>query len=152
MSNRPLPTGEAAFELELAHLFVTLPMRLDRPRRTELGARPLTAVIGGVSIDKHGWLYAWVAYVPNVASAPALSVWPTAQSATPFDAVLPAASDLELLARVDTADRAVARLSHHLSAIVQARINPDVDYLHRAVMAYRADLRARRDRESAFEQ
>ena len=152
MSNRPLPTGEAAFELELAHLFVTLPMRLDRPRRTELGARPLTAVIGGVSIDKHGWLYAWVAYVPNVASTPSLSVWPTAQSATPFDAVLPAASDLELLARVDTADRGVARLSHHLSSIVQARINPDVDYLHRAVMAYRADVRARRDRESAFEQ
>ena len=47
-------------------------------------------------------------------------------------------------------DRAVARLSHHLSGIVQARINPDVDYLHRAVMAYRAELRARRDRESSF--
>jgi hypothetical protein len=150
MSNRPLPTGEAAFALELAHLFVTLPMRLDRPRRTELGARPLTALIGGVSMDTRGWLFAWVAYVPTVASAPALSVWPAAQTNAPFDAVLPAASDLELLARVDTADRAVARLSHHLSGIVQARINPDVDYLHRAVMAYRAELRARRDRESSF--
>ena len=152
MSNRPLPTGEAAFELELAHLFVTMPMRLDRPRRTELGARPLTAMIGGVSIDKHGWVFAWVAYVPNVASAPSLSVWPAAQSGTPFDAVLPAASDLQLLARVDTADRAVARLSHHLRGIVQARINPDVDYLHRAVMAYRADLRERRDRQDSFGQ
>jgi hypothetical protein len=152
MSNRPLPTGEAAFELELAHLFVTMPMRLDRPRRTELGARPLTAMIGGVSIDKHGWLFAWVAYVPNVASAPSLSVWPAAQTGAPFDAVLPAASDLQLLARVDTADRAVARLSHHLRGIVQARINPDVDYLHRAVMAYRAELRARRDREDSFGQ
>jgi hypothetical protein len=152
MSNRPLPTGEAAFELELAHLFVTMPMRLDRPRRTELGARPLTAMIGGVSIDKHGWLFAWVAYVPNVASAPSLSVWPAAQTGAPFDAVLPAASDLQLLARVDTADRAVARLSHHLRGIVQARINPDVDYLHRAVTAYRAELRARRDREDSFGQ
>ena len=147
MSNRPLPTGEAAFELELAHLFVTMPMRLDRPRRTELGARPLhAAAIAGVSIDTHGWLFAWVAYIPTVASAPSLSVWPAALTGTPFDAVLPAASELELLARVDTADRAVARLSHHLSMLVQTRINPDLEYLGRAVMAYRAELRARRDR------
>lgn len=150
MGNRPLPTGEAAFELALAHLFVTLPMRLDRPRSTELGARPLQAVIGGVSADTHGWLFAWVAYVPTVASAPALSVWPAAQTGSPFDAVLPAASDLELLARVDTGDRAVARLTHHLRMIVQARINPDMDYLNRAVAAYRAELRARRDRADAL--
>jgi len=148
MSNRPLPTGEAAFALELAHLFVTLPMRLDRPRRTELGARPLQAVIGGVSIDRHGWLFAWVAYIPTVASAPSLSVWPAALIGAPFDAVLPAASELELLARVDTAERAVARLSHHLSVLVQARINPDIEYLNRAVGAYRAERRAQRDRDS----
>lgn len=148
MSSRPLPTGEAAFALELAHLFVTMPMRLDKQRRTELGARPLQAVIGGVSIDRHGWLFAWVAYVPTVASAPSISVWPAAQTGAPFDAVLPAASDLEIVARVDTADRAVARLAHHLSVRVQARINPDVEYLHRAVMAYRAHLRELRDRGS----
>ena len=53
---------------------------------------------------------------------------------------------------MDTADRAVARLSHHLRGIVQARINPDVDYLHRAVMAYRAELRERRDRQDSFGQ
>jgi hypothetical protein len=151
VSNRPLPSGEAAFALELAHLFVTLPMRLDRPHGTELGARPLQAVIGGVSIDRHGWLFAWVAYIPTIASAPSLSVWPTALVGTRFDAVLPAASDLELLVRIDTAERAVARLSHHLRVLVQARIDPDIEYLHRAVAAYRAELRAQRDRDSRMQ-
>ena len=40
---------------------------------------PLRAAIAGVSIDERGWLFAWVAYLPTGASAPTLSVWPTAQ-------------------------------------------------------------------------
>ncbi len=150
MSNRPLPTGEAALELALSHLFVTLPMRLDRPHTTEYGMPPLFAAVAGVSIDERGWLYAWIAYVPSVSVAPRLSVWPTAQTATPFDAVLPATSEVDVLARVDTAERAVARLSHALRVLVQARLDPDVEYLHRAVASYRADLRERRDRADAW--
>jgi hypothetical protein len=150
MSNRPLPTGEAALELALAHLFVSMPMRLDRPHTTEYGMPPLYAAVAGVSIDQHGWLYAWIAYVPSVAVAPRLSVWPTTQTATPFDSVLPATAELALIARVDTAERAVARLSHALRVQVQARLDPDLEYLHRAVAAYRADLRAQRDRADAW--
>ena len=145
MSNRPLPSGEAALELELAHLFVSPLMRLEKPRRTELGAAPLRAVVGGVSIDEHGWLFAWVAYLPATTPPPTLSVWPTARTGVRFDAVLPAASEVEVLGRVDTPQRAVARLSHHLDGLVRARINPDLEYLQRAVAAYRADLRERRD-------
>lgn len=146
MSERPLPTGQAALDLELAHLFVSMPMRLDRPRRTEYGMPPLHDAFAGVSIDEHGWLIVWVAYLPSAASAPQISVWPAAQIGASFDTVLPATAELEVIARVDTADRAVARLKHHLAGVAQARIDPDVEYLHRAAAAYRRDLRERRDR------
>ena len=89
MSNRPLPTGDEALALELAHLFVSAPMRLETPRRTEHGMPPLRVLIGGVSIDNRGWLYAWVAYVPSPDDVPSLSVWPVAQTGgVPFSAVL----------------------------------------------------------------
>jgi hypothetical protein len=146
MPDRPLPTGDAALELRLAHMFVTAPMRLDRARSTEYGAPPLYAAMGGVSMDDHGWLLAWTAYLPAVASAPHLSVWPVGQAGASFDAVLPGASELEVLARVDTPERAIARLAHHLRGLAQARVDPDMDYLRRAVAAYRAELRERRDR------
>lgn len=146
MSERPLPTGQAALDLALAHLFVSLPMRLDRPRSTEYGMPPLYDAFGGISVDKHGWLIVWVAYLPSAASAPQMSVWPTAQAGAPFDAVLPATAELEVVARVDTAERAVARLRHHLAGIAQTRIDPDVEYLHRAVAAYRHELGERRNR------
>jgi len=146
MPERPLPTGQAALDLELAHLFVSIPMRLDRPRRTEYGMPPLYDVFGGISVDKHGWLIVWVAYLPSAASAPHVSVWPTAQIGASFDAVLPATAELEVVARVDTAERAVARLRHHLAEIAQTRIDPDVEYLHRAVAAYRHELGERRNR------
>jgi hypothetical protein len=146
MSERPLPTGQAALDLALAHLFVSMPMRLDRPRPTEYGMPPLHDAFGGISVDKHGWLIVWVAYLPSAASAPHMSVWPTAQGGTPFDAVLPATAELEVVARVDTAERAVARLRHHMAGMAQTRIDPNVDYLHRAVSSYRHELRERRDR------
>ncbi len=145
MPDRPLPTGQAALDLELAHLFVSMPMRLDRPRSTEYGMPPLHGVFGGVSADEHGWLFVWVAYLPSAGSAPHISVWPAAQVGASFDLVLPATAELEVIARVDTAERAAARLKHHLAGIAQRRIDPDVEYLHRAVAAYRQDLRRRRD-------
>jgi hypothetical protein len=146
MSERPLPTGQAALDLELAHLFVSTPMRLDRPRSTEYGMPPLHAAFGGISVDKRGWLIVWVAYLPSAASAPHMSVWPAAEAGVSFDAALPATAELEVIARVDTAERAAARLKHHLAGIAQTRIDPDVEYLHRAVAAYRHELRERRDR------
>jgi hypothetical protein len=151
MSANPLPSGEAARRLGLAHLYVTQPLRLDHPRQGELGQAPARAVIGGVSADRKGWLFAWVAYVRSTAEAPRLGVWPAAGQGTPFEAVLSASDELELIGRVDTPERAVARLAHHLKVIVMARIDPDVEYLHRAVGAYRAELRRDRDRAAAFE-
>jgi hypothetical protein len=146
MPERELPTGQAALDLTLAHLFVSMPMRLDRPRRTEYGMPPLHDVFGGISGDQHGWLIVWVAYLPSAASAPHMSVWPTAQVGASFDTVLPATAELEVVARVDTAERAAARLKHYLGGIAQTRIDPDIEYLHRAVAAYRHELRERRDR------
>jgi hypothetical protein len=146
MSERPLPTGQAALDLELAHLFVSMPMRLDRPHATQYGMPPLYDVFGGVSIDRHGWLIVWVAYLPSAASAPHVSVWPTTQSGISFDSILPATAELEIVARVDTAERAAARLKHFVAGIAQTRIDPDVEYLHRAAAAYRHELRERRDR------
>ena len=150
MSKKPLPTGDDALALELAHLFVSAPMRLETPRRTEHGMPPLRVLIGGVSIDRKGWLYAWVAYVPTPDDVPNLTVWPLAQAAVPFSAVVSATSGVEVVGRVDTPARAVARLSHHLSSIARARIEPDVEYLDRAVAAYRAELRRRRDQAAAW--
>jgi hypothetical protein len=63
--------------------------------------------------------------------------------------VLPATAEVEVLARVDTPERAVGRLSHHLHDISMIRIEPDTDYLRRAVAAYRAELRRERDRAAA---
>jgi hypothetical protein len=151
MGNRPLPTGDEALALELAHLFVSAPMRLETPRRTEHGMPPLRVLIGGVSIDNKGWLYAWVAYVPSPEDVPSLSVWPVAQTGVRFSSVLSATSEVEVAGRVDTPARAVARLSHHLSTVARARIDPDVEYLDRAVAAYRAELRRRRDQAAAWE-
>jgi hypothetical protein len=64
--------------------------------------------------------------------------------------VVSATSEVEVVGRVDTAARAVARLSHHLSSVARARIEPDVEYLDRAVAAYRAELRRRRDQAAAW--
>src|SRR5205823_10419198 len=114
MSNKPLPTGDEALALGLAHLFVSAPMRLEAPRCTEHGM-PLRVLVGGVSIDNKGWLYAWVAYVPSPDDVPELTVWPVAQVGVPFSAVLSATSEVEVVGRVDTPRRAVARLTHHLS-------------------------------------
>jgi hypothetical protein len=150
MSNKPLPAGDEALALELGHLFVSAPMRLETPRRTEHGMPPLRVAVGGVSIDTRGWLYAWVAYAPALDDAPSLTVWPVAQVGVPFSAVVSATSEVEVVGRVDTAARAVARLSRHLSSVARARIDPDVEYLDRAVAAYRAELRRRRDRAAAW--
>jgi hypothetical protein len=150
MGNRPLPTGDEALELELAHLFVSPPMRLATPRPREHGMPPLRVLIGGVSIDNKGWLFSWVAYMQSPADVPSLSVWPVAQTGVPFSSVLSATTEVEVVGRVDTPARAVARLAHHLSSIVRARIDPDVAYLDRAVAAYRADLRRRRDQAAAW--
>lgn len=151
MSAPPLPSGDAARQLELAHLFVTAPTRLNAARRGPIGQAPARAVVGGVSCDRKGWLFAWVAYVPSVAEAPALSVWPTVQRGARFDIVLPATAEVEVLARVDTPERAVGRLTHHLRELTMARIDPDMDYLGRAVAAYRAELRRERDAAAANE-
>jgi len=151
MDNKPLPTGDDALALELGHLYVSAPMRLETPRRTEHGMPPLRVLIGGVSIDNKGWLYAWVAYVPSADDLPTLMVWPRAQGSVPFSSVVSATSEVEVVGRVDTPARAVARLSHHLSSVARARIDPDVDYLDRAVAAYRAELRRRRDQAAAWD-
>ena len=150
MSNRPLPTGDEALELELAHLFVSPPMRLETPRRTEHGMPPLRVLIGGVSMDNKGWLFAWTAYMQSADDVPSLSVWPVAQTGVRFSSVVSATTEIEIVGRVDTPARAVARLSHHLASIVRARIDPDVGYLDRAVAAYRAELRRRRDQAAAW--
>ena len=150
MSNRPLPTGDEALELELAHLFVSPPMRLETPRRTEHGMPPLRVLIGGVSIDNKGWLFSWAAYMQSPDDVPSLSVWPVAQTGVRFSSLLSATAEVEVVGRVDTPARAVARLSHHLSSIARARIDPDVGYLDRAVAAYRAELRRRRDQTVAW--
>jgi hypothetical protein len=150
MSNRPLPTGDEALELELAHLFVSPPMRLETPRRTEHGMPPLRVLIGGVSIDNKGWLFAWAAYMQSADDVPSLSVWPVAQTSVRFSSVVSATTEVEVVGRVDTPARAVARLSHHLASIARARIDPDVGYLDRAVAAYRAELRRRRDQAAAW--
>jgi hypothetical protein len=150
MSNKPLPAGDDALALELGHLYVSAPMRLETPRRAEHGMPPLRVLIGGVSIDSKGWLYAWVAYVPTADDVPTLMVWPRAQGSVSFSAVVSATSEIEVVGRVDTPARAVARLSHHLSSVARARIDPDVDYLDRAVAAYRAELRRRRDQAAAW--
>jgi hypothetical protein len=151
MSAPPLPSGDAARQLELAHLYVTAPIRLNAVRSTALGQAPARAVIGGVSSDRKGWIFAWVAYMPSAAEAPAISVWPTVQRGARFDIVLPAAAEVEVLARVDTPERAVGRLTHHLGELTMAHIDPDVDYLRRAVAAYRAELRRERDAAAANE-
>jgi hypothetical protein len=150
VSNRPLPTGDEALELELAHLFVSPPMRLETPRRTEHGMPPLRVLIGGVSVDNKGWLFAWVAYMQSADDVPSLSLWPVVQTGVRFSSAVSATTEIEVVGRVDTPARAVARLSHHLSSVARARIDPDIAYLDRAVAAYRADLRRRRDRAAAW--
>jgi hypothetical protein len=147
-----LPTGEAARQLELAHLYVTLPLRLDSVRRGEPGMPPARAAIAGVSADQKGWLLAWVAYIASTTDAPTFSVWPTSLVGARFDVVLPATAELELIARVDTPERAVARLTHHLRPMAQARIDPDMEYLRRAIGSYRGELRRERDRARAWEE
>jgi hypothetical protein len=149
MSAHPLPSGDAARQLELAHLYVTMPIRLNTARRTSLAQAPAQAALGGVSCDRKGWLYAWVAYLPSTADAPTLSVWPTVLVGAPFDIVLPAAAEVEVLVRVDTPERAVGRLAHHLGDLSMVRIDPDMEYLRRAVAAYRQELRRERDRAAA---
>jgi hypothetical protein len=66
-----------------------------------------------------------------------------------FDIVLPAAAEVEVLVRVDTPERAVGRLAHHLENISMVRIDPDMEYLRRAAAAYRQELRQARDRAAA---
>lgn len=149
MSATPLPSGDAARQLELAHLYVTTPIRLNAARRGPPGQVPARAVIGGVSSDRKGWLFAWVAYMPSVSEAPSLSVWPTVQRGARFDVVLPATAEVEVLVRVDTPERAVGRLTHHLGDLTMVHIDPDMDYLRRAVAAYRAELRRERDAAAA---
>ena len=149
MSANALPTGDEARRLELAHLYVTAPVRMNTGRRGPPGQPSAHAAIGGVSCNDKGWLFAWVAYVATTTDAPTLSVWPTVQRGVPFDAVLPATAEVDVLARVDTPERAVGRLSHHLHDISIIRIEPDMDYLRRAVAAYRAELRRERDRAAA---
>jgi hypothetical protein len=149
MSAHPLPSGDAARQLELAHLYVTAPIKLNTARRSAPGQAPARAAIGGVSCDRKGWLLAWVAYLISTADAPTLSVWPTVSLGAPFDIVLPATAEVEVLARVDTPERAVGRLAHHVGAMSMVRISPDVEYLHRAVAAYRQELRRERDRAAA---
>jgi len=148
VSATPLPTGENARRLELTHLYVTAPLKLNAARRGPLGQPPARAAIGGVSCNAKGWLFAWVAYVESTADVPALSVWPTVRGLS-FDVVLPATAEVEILARVDTPERAVGRLAHHVHDISMVRINPDLDYLGRAVAAYRGELRRERDRAAA---
>jgi hypothetical protein len=63
-----------------------------------------------------------------------------------FDLMLPARAEVEVLARVDTPERAAGRLSRHLHAISMIRIDPDMEFLHRAVASYRAELKRERDR------
>jgi hypothetical protein len=150
VTTRPLPTGDEALELELAHLFVSPPMRLETPRRTEHGMPPLRVLIGGVSIDNKGWLFAWAAYMQSADDVPSLSVWPVAQTGVRFSSVVSATTEVEVVGRVDTPARAVARLSHHLSSVARARIDPDVGYLDRAVAAYRTELRGQRDQAAAW--
>jgi hypothetical protein len=149
MSASPLPTGDAAWRLELAHLYVTTPVRLNTARPSAAGQAPAHAAVGGVSCDRKGWLFAWVAYVPSTADAPTVSVWPVVQRGGSFDVTLPGSADLEVLARTDTPERAVGRLARHLESLSMARIVPDIDYLRRAVAAYRAELRRERDRAAA---
>jgi hypothetical protein len=149
VSAPPLPEGDDARRLELAHLYVTAPVRLNAGRRGPPGQPPAHVAIGGVSSDRKGWLFAWVAYVASVSDAPAFSVWPTVQRGVPFDVMLPASAEVEILARVDTPERAVGRLSYHLHDVSMVRIDPDMDYLGRAVAAYRGELRRERDRAAA---
>jgi hypothetical protein len=149
MSAHPLPSGDAARQLQLSHLYVSSPIKLNTPRRTALGQAPARAALGGVSSDRKGWLYAWVAYLPSTADAPSLSVWPTVQVGARFDVVLPAAAEVEVLARVDTPERAVGRLAHHLGDVSMVRIDPDMEYLRRAVAACRQELRRERERAAA---
>jgi len=146
VSARPLPAGDDARRLELSHLYLTAAVRLNTARRTSPGQPPFRAAIGGISIDRKGWLFAWTAYLESTADAPDMSVWPTAGRGVPFDAVLPAATEVEVLVRVDTPERAVGRLAHHLRDISMVQIDPNVDYLRRAVAAFRAELRRERDR------
>jgi hypothetical protein len=149
VSAPPLPTGDDARRLELVHLYVTAPLRLNAARRGPIGQAPARAAVGGVSCNTKGWLFAWVAYVETTADAPTLSVWPAVQRGVPFDLMLPATAEVEVLARVDTPERAVGRLSHHLHDLTMVRIDPDMDYLGRAVAAFRAELRRERDRAAA---
>jgi hypothetical protein len=148
VSASPLPEGDDARQLELAHLYVTTPVKLNAGRRGPTGLEPAFAAVGGVSSDRKGWLFAWVAYVASASEAPGFSVWPAVQGVA-FDLMLPASAEVEVLARVDTPERAVGRLAHHLHDISMVRIDPDVDYLRRAVAAYRAELRRERDRAAA---
>jgi hypothetical protein len=146
VSAKPLPSGDDARRLELSHLYLTAAIKLNTARRTSPGQPPFRGAIGGISIDRKGWLFAWAAYVATTADVPELSVWPAAQRGVPFDVVLPAAAEVEVLVRIDTPERAVGRLAHHLHDISMVRIDPDVDYLRRAVAAYRHELRLERDR------
>jgi hypothetical protein len=148
VSATPLPAGDDARRLELTHLYVTTPLRLNAGRRGPPGQPPAHAAIGGVSCNTKGWLFAWVAYVASTADVPTMSVWPTARGVS-FDVVLPATAEVEILARVDTPERAVGRLAHHVHDISMVKIDPDLDYLGRAVAAYRGELRRERDRAAA---
>ena len=79
------------------HVYTTgsCPHPTGLPRVDEHGM-PLRVLVGGVSIDNKGWLYAWVAYVPSPDDVPELTVWPVAQVGVPFSAVLSATSEVEL--------------------------------------------------------
>ena len=95
MSASPLPSGDDARRLELSHLYLTAPVRLNTGRLGPPGQPAMHAAIGGVSISRKGWLFAWIAYVAATSDAPELSVWPAAGRGVPFDVVLPAAAEVD---------------------------------------------------------
>jgi hypothetical protein len=89
VSASPLPSGDDARRLELSHLYLTAPVRLNAGRRGAPGLPALHAATGGASIDRKGWLFAWMAYVETAADVPELSVWPAAGRCPAWRAAAP---------------------------------------------------------------
>jgi hypothetical protein len=145
VSASPLPSGDDARRLELSHLYLPAPVRLNTGRLGPPGQPAMHAAIGGVSIDARLALRLDRLRRGDLGRTGAQRLAGRG-AGVPFDVVLPAAAEVEVLARVDTPERAVGRLAHHLRDISMLQIDPDVDYLRRAVAAVRAELRRERDR------
>jgi hypothetical protein len=84
VSASALPSGDDARRLELSHVYLTAPVRLNTGRPGPPGSRRHMRRSAASRSTRKGGLFVWIAYVATP-DAPELSVWPAAGRSVTFD-------------------------------------------------------------------